>query len=183
MKTFLLWLANMETKKSVSTFSFTCHIQFLPNAFMIEKVQDLFTQIKEPFVATCITTNGIVKTNGRAVMGAGVAKLVRDKYPNCDLVLGTLISQNGNIVQQFLSKPVILVAFPSKNNYINTSSLQLIEQSARQLKVWADQHNQYGTIILPRPGCSNGGLDWSQVKSVIAPILKEDKFIVITNEE
>jgi hypothetical protein len=149
---------------------------------VIEKFQDLFAQINHPFTATCITTNGIVKTNGRAVMGAGVAKLVRDRYINCDLVLGTLITKNGSKVQQFLSKPVNLIAFPTKNHYKANSSLQLIEQSAHELKEWADNHPEFTTIILPRPGCNNGRLVWAQVKPVLEGILTDDKFIIINNE-
>ena len=150
---------------------------------MIERVQDLFAQINNPATATCITTNGIVKEHsGMAVMGAGVAKLVRDKYLYCDIILGALISQNGNIVQQFLTRPVVLIAFPTKNNYTEISSLQIIEQSAHQLKEWADNHPQFTAIVLPRPGTNNGGLIWEDVKPILEKILAEDKFVIIHKE-
>jgi len=149
-------------------------------------MQDLFAQIKDPFTATCITTNGIIfeTRDGvtKNVMGAGVAKLVRNKYPGCDEVLGLLILANGNKVQQFLSKPVVLVAFPTKNNWKEDSSLQLIEQSARQLKAWADANPQFTTIVLPRPGTLNGGLIWEDVKPILEKILAEDKFVIIHKE-
>ena len=34
--------------------------------------------------AICVTTNGIVMQNGKAVMGAGIAKFVRDSFPGVD---------------------------------------------------------------------------------------------------
>jgi hypothetical protein len=114
-------------------------------------------------------------------MGAGVAKLVRDRYVGCDEVLGALIRANGNICQQFLQKPVVLIAFPTKNDYKDNSSLQLIEQSARQLKVWSNEHPEYTRIFLPRPGTGLGGLKWFDVKQILQNILTEDKFITITN--
>ena len=153
---------------------------------MREAVQDLFDTIKDPFTATCITTNGVIfeTRDGvtKNVMGAGVAGLVRNRYPGCDEVLGLLILANGNKVQQFLSKPVVLIAFPTKNNWKKDSTLQLIEQSAHQLKEWADNHPQFTTIVLPRPGCHYGGLSWEQVKPILEPILTQDKFLIIHKE-
>ena len=149
---------------------------------MIEKIQDIFTDIKQPFTITCITTNGIVKNDGKAVMGAGVAKLIRDKYIGCDEILGKLITVRGNIVQQFLRIPVELLAFPTKYHFKDNSDLKLIEKSAIELKKWSDNNPQYKKIILPRPGCNNGGLKWEEVKPILSKVLTEDKFIVITNE-
>lgn len=153
---------------------------------MIELTQDIFDTINDPFTATCVTTNAIVKTfgpdAGKAVMGAGIAGLIRDKYIGCDVVLGALIRKNGSKVQQFLSNPVILLAFPTKNHYNGNSTLQLVKQSALQLKEWADNHPEILHIILPRPGADHGHLLWEQVQPILANILTEDKFIVITNE-
>ena len=48
--------------------------------------------------AKCITTNGFIKKNGEAVMGAGVAKEAAIKYPELPEKLGYSIGVNGNRV-------------------------------------------------------------------------------------
>ena len=48
---------------------------------MIEVFGDMFSNLVSSRAdAVCITTNSKLKSNGRAVMGAGVAKIARDKY-------------------------------------------------------------------------------------------------------
>jgi len=39
-------------------------------------------------VALCITTNGNVRANGMAVMGARVAKACRDRFPQTPAIIG-----------------------------------------------------------------------------------------------
>jgi hypothetical protein len=39
------------------------------------------------------------------------------------------------------------------------------------------------TILLPRPGCGNGQLDWAQVGPAIAPLLDDRVTIVYANVE
>ena len=74
------------------------------------------------FEAICITTNGFVTRDGRAVMGRGVAKQAKDKFKKIDYILGKLIRKNGNVVQKIVpiaTKPTrtVLVAFPVKPAY------------------------------------------------------------------
>jgi hypothetical protein len=35
-------------------------------------------------------------------------------------------------------------------------------------------------IYLPRPGCGNGRLNWEDVKKILSPILKSDRFHIVT---
>ena len=64
---------------------------------MKELIQDIW-EVKCDFL--CITTNGIVKKDGRLVMGAGIAKEARDRCVdiNLDLYLGSLVTEHGNHV-------------------------------------------------------------------------------------
>lgn len=127
-----------------------------------------------------ITTNGMVKTNGCCVMGRGCAKEAKDKFLNCDRILGSLIKQKGNHCHVIFAGP-ILVSFPVKHSWRDTADIQLIERSARELVEMAN-HYKWEKIVLPRPGCGNGNLSWDfTVKPVIGPIL-DDRFYVITFE-
>lgn len=47
---------------------------------LMKTSKDIFTLPVSESEAVCITTNGIIKTNGRAVMGAGIARQANQKY-------------------------------------------------------------------------------------------------------
>jgi hypothetical protein len=129
--------------------------------------------------AYCITTNGIVKANGRAVMGAGVALLTVRKFPECDKFLGDFIGKNGHVVGVFyIADSTDLISFPTKHHWKDPSDIKLIEKSANELNELIYK-NMYNKVILPRPGCANGGLDWEDVKKIIAPIL-DDRVVIIS---
>jgi len=142
-----------------------------------------------PNTVVCITTNGFVKSNGRAVMGRGCAKEARDRYPGIDLALGSLIRKYGNAINLLnwemhdmgFDLDRIIFSFPVKHNWWEKADIDLIKRSAVELnnlkynnKEWLDAN-----FVLPRPGCGNGQLDWADVKPVIAPIL-DDRITVVT---
>lgn len=124
--------------------------------------------------ARCITTNGIVKRDGTAVMGAGVAKQAVARYPGVDRVLGDFLSQVGNHVH-YLGKG--LISFPTKHDWKNPSNIKLIERSAKELVDLTDTY-QWQRVAMPPPGCGLGNLDWNDVKPVLDQYL-DDRFIVV----
>lgn len=127
----------------------------------------------------CITTNGMVKSSGKAVMGGGVAKEAVDRFPNCDVKLGDLIKLHGNISQIFYQDDeTVLIAFPTKKHWKDKSCIELIKESSLQLKVLMDFYS-YGTVYLPRPGCGLGGLNWEFVKKEIDCIL-DDRVVIVS---
>ena len=129
--------------------------------------------------AICITTNGVIKKSGRAVMGAGCALSAKNKFKDIDLKLGNLIKENGHIVQIILFEPKPIISFPTKINYWENSRFLLIDKSIQQLISLTDQM-KWNKVILPRPGCNNGGLSWMhQVKPFIKNKL-DDRFWVIS---
>jgi hypothetical protein len=129
--------------------------------------------------AICVTTNGVVKKNGRAVMGAGCALSAKNKFKDIDLKLGNLIKENGHIVQIIIMEPKPIISFPTKIKYWENSRLSLIEKSLEQLINLTNQM-KWNKVILPRPGCSNGGCNWiSQIKPLIEKKL-DDRFLVIS---
>ena len=152
--------------------------------------------------ALCITTNGFVKSNGASVMGAGIAKQMRVTIPGLDKILGQKIAREGNNVHFLLNYNNIgIVSFPVKpiteisngNNFVKhkffpegttvpgwacKANIDLIVRSCQQLVALADQYG-WQRVLLPRPGCGAGELNWSHVKKVIEPLL-DDRFIVCT---
>jgi hypothetical protein len=135
--------------------------------------------------ALCITTNGFVKNNGRAVMGRGCAKEAMIKFaPNLDLHFGQLIREFGNIPVILLSRDKknggSLVSFPVKHNWWEVADLELIKISAIALVRMATLLG-WSKIVIPRPGCGNGKLDWKDVKPILEKIL-DDRFFIISRE-
>jgi hypothetical protein len=129
--------------------------------------------------AICITTNSVIKNNGRVVMGAGCALSAKNKFKDIDLKLGNLIKENGHIVQIIIWEPKPIISFPTKVNYWENSRSSLIELSIEQLINLTNQM-KWEKVVLPRPGCSNGGLNWiSQIKPLIEKKL-DDRFFVIS---
>ncbi len=131
--------------------------------------------------AVCFTSNGVAKKDGKLVMGAGVAKQFRDRFAGIDQEAGTLVKQYGNICQIVWSihigTPLSILAFPTKHHWRNPSYISLIEESALKLIELTNQ-NGWKLVLLPAPGCSNGGLNFDkEVKPVLEKIF-DPRFVV-----
>lgn len=145
---------------------------------------DIFDLPKKRDEAVCITTNGIVKTNGCAVMGAGIAKQANMSFHGLAKDLGGLLTQYGNRVydmgfrkDSITGNWIRIITFPTKHNWRDKSDLSLIRTSAEQIIDICDGRGIH-TCYLTRPGCANGGLDWeTQVRPLIEPIL-DDRFVI-----
>ena len=153
--------------------------------------------------ALCVTTNGFVKSNGQCVMGKGCAKALADALPHIPEQLGSLIRQNGNVCQIIQESVPVVLAFPVKpvfvtstgNNVVahmasrmpvgsfvpgwaSVAQLTIIKQSAYELEALATKHG-WTNVLLPRPGCGAGELDWSDVEPILSSIL-DDRFTAVT---
>lgn len=133
--------------------------------------------------AICVTTNGMISRNGRAVMGAGVAKFVRDNFKDIDLKLADYLEKYGNRVfnlgkQTHNGKEFFLFSYPTKHDWKDNSDLDLIKTSAEQTVSLANKL-KIDTVLLPAPGCTNGKLDWSKVEKIISPIFRDSDFNTI----
>lgn len=125
----------------------------------------------------CITTNGVVRRGGNAVMGRGVALQARNRFPKLSSLLGKRLMRNGNHVEPFSS--LRLFTFPVKHHWKSLADLNLIVRSCQELVKHLDSHRWTNSVVLPRPGCGNGGLDWQNVRDAIHEIL-DDRVLVIT---
>lgn len=137
-------------------------------------IMDLFTAKAD---AICITTNGITKNNGDAVMGKGIAKTANDLYSIAH-ALGKQLRLNGNHVYDMgIHNNKHILTFPTKQHWRDDSSIDLIKQSCVELVALADKM-QFNTVLLPAVGCGCGRLDFNKdVYPVISELL-DDRFIV-----
>lgn len=125
-----------------------------------------------------ITTNGTVKTGGACVMGRGVAKEARDKFPKLQYDLGSLIKDFGNEVYRLDEYRVI--SFPVKYNWWEKADVKLIEESCKQLIIAVGFASGllHEEVCMVRPGCGNGQLDWKDVKPILEKYL-DDRFVIV----
>ncbi len=142
---------------------------------MIEAIGDLWIY---PCNARCVTTNGVVKSNGELVMGKGVALQAARRYIYLPIQAGYKVKTFGNHLFVFQFSGEHIITFPTKHHWRDKSNIALIEASARRLMQAAD-HFKWDEVAMTRPGCGNGQLLWDDVKKVIAPIL-DDRFVVLT---
>jgi hypothetical protein len=129
--------------------------------------------------AICITTNGFVKNNGECVMGRGCAKEATLRYPGIARKLGNLIVRKGNhcfVIK--VDQGTRICSFPVKHNWWEEADIKLIIHSCKELIALADKKN-WTNIVIPRPGCGNGKLSYSDVEPILQQHL-DDRFAVIT---
>lgn len=170
---------------------------------MKTKVDNIWSYIGKADVL-CVTTNGVIQPNGRCVMGAGIARQARDMFVDIDFFLGQHIKHHGNtpgII--YTTNGTNIYSFPTKHGkvmydpamyfmskpkkpygpgqlvpgYLIKSDIVLIEQSAKLLNEQVDQ-NGYKTIVITKPGCALGGLDWFEVKPVLQRYF-DDRYTII----
>ncbi|ORX75403.1 hypothetical protein BCR32DRAFT_304782 [Anaeromyces robustus] len=148
----------------------------------ILKNKNIFKLGKGNNTGICITTNGKIKNNGKAVMGRGIA-LYANKQFKLDEILAEKLKKYGNHVHDLgeFGTGFHIISFPTKNHWLGKSSKKLIEQSAIELVKLSTNLN-LTNIFLPKPGCQNGHLNWNDVR----PILEEhfdDRFTIIINDD
>lgn len=143
--------------------------------------------------AICVTTNGVVKANGELVMGKGIALQFAQRWPRLPMLAGQLVEGLGNHVHYVAAQfpeidgtdhTVRVVTFPTKHHWRDKSDLNLIIQSAKELVKLANgdptSRSRWEKVLLTRPGCGNGGLDWErEVKPAIQNIL-DDRFVIVS---
>ena len=126
--------------------------------------------------AICFTTNGVVKSNGRLVMGAGIALQARDRFPDLDLKLGKLVIQYGNRPMRVIKVgKTSIVSFPTKDNFKFPSKLELIIKSAQFLFQMTDKF-EWQKVVMPPPGCGLGKLNWQEVRKELSFL--DNRFII-----
>lgn len=129
-------------------------------------------------VILCITTNAQLNKNGELVMGAGIAKQAKERYPNLAVDFGQQLWLKSKVEKWYglLSSstdyssqggPVRIMAFQTKVKWKDQSSLDLIKYSTAKLTVEAWDHREC-LYALNFPGINHGGLLAEMVEPIIA---------------
>jgi hypothetical protein len=108
-------------------------------------------------------------------MGRGVARQAALRFPELPIQLGALLQTKGNHVH-LLARGI--VSFPVEESAWAWPELRLISRSAEELRALADREG-WPRVVVPRPGCGGGGLDWNEVR----PLLErhfDDRFLVLS---
>jgi len=135
-------------------------------------------------------------------MGAGCALRAKVLWPGIQLTLGKAIRDSGNHVHLLTEVapniadegytlqlpnwglypphpvPYHVVSFPTKNHWKENSDLALIKQSAAELLGLATKQG-WTSVVVPRPGCGLGNLDWDRTVRPLLVSLWDDRFFVI----
>ncbi|BCS53108.1 ADP-ribose-binding protein [Geobacter sp. SVR] len=142
---------------------------------MQEIVADMWGFAGQAVIA--ITTNGTVTGDGRAVFGRGCARQAGARYPDLAHRLGGLLLEHGNHVFPLGHG---LVSFPVEETAWSLPDPLLIARSAQELRMLAD-HEGWTRVVVPRPGCGYGGLEWGMVRPLLEPMF-DQRFTVIRIE-
>ena len=141
-----------------------------------EMVEDSRTK----YNTICILTNGNLDRNGDNVMGRGIARQAKQKHPELPRMIGQHLRLIGNsplaISGRGIGARYNIVTFPTKHSWKDDSDIELIKESAVTLNALAEENNL--EVLLPRPGCGNGGLKWSEVRQVLEEVLGERVTVV-----
>jgi hypothetical protein len=122
-----------------------------------------------------ITTNSSIHRDGALVMGWGIARQARDRFPGLAGALGRqILSLCGNqgtyglLVSPRWSEAK-LGAFQVKLHYSQPASLELIRYSTADLCAWCVKHPD-ASIHLNYPGIGNGRLHHEAVLPIVAQL-------------
>lgn len=106
----------------------------------------------------------IVPTNTLGVMGAGLARQAKEKYPGIqDAYQKTLATLSDRTQPTGLEDYPDLLLVPTKIHYRDPSPLSLVITNIRRLALLGG-----GPYAMPEIGCGLGGLRWFVVRSYIA---------------
>jgi hypothetical protein len=140
---------------------------------MYEVIGDIWDYLGKAVVV--ITTNGQVDRRGRAILGRGCARQAQEHFPDVSERLGRLLREKGSRVHDLGGG---LVSFPVEETAWSTPDLRLIRRSAAELRELADRLG-WEMIVVPRPGCGGGGLDWRDVRPLLTEFF-DGRFHVIS---
>lgn len=124
-----------------------------------------------------VSTNGVIKKDGRLVMGAGAAREALKYFPGVDQELGDYISsyyvldpvQNAYIYLTATAASGKFVALQTKTHFREKSNPLLLSMALKELAQLARE--RYQLMAMNMPGVGYGGLREDMVVSLLKTYL------------
>lgn len=130
---------------------------------------NLFDYLNE-FDLVLFSANSVVKANGELVMGAGIAKQFKLRWPSLALDLGSQIVSlrfYGLVISNIsFNETFKLGAFQSKYSFKDSSSIDLIKRSTEALQQYCSNSHPIQRIAMNMPGIGYGNLQFDEVKLI-----------------
>lgn len=144
----------------------------------MREIMDDFWTVQKYYDGICCTTNSVVKADGRLVMGKGIAYDFAKYYPKLTSIWGTQVKRMG-IEPLILCSPIgherYAIYFQTKHHWKDRSSFSLIVRSMTKLGEMIERLS-LKNVLMPRPGCSNGGLSWEHVRDELGDTFDFDEY-------
>jgi len=125
---------------------------------------------------TDCASDAIVNTvNCVGVMGGGVAKAIKEKFPWClppykDACEKQILQPGGVFVVALEVEPVIeyptIINIATKNHWRGKTRIEWVDEALQNLASLLSRE-EFQTVAMPRPGCGLGGLDWGDVRPLV----------------
>jgi hypothetical protein len=145
---------------------------------VVRELQGDLWELHVQGAVVAVTTGGQVNPDGCCAMPRGCANQARERFPGLAWTLGQQILSHGNHVSDLGRR---VVSFPVENSPLEVPGLKLIEQSSRELVELTD-YKGWTRVVVPRPGCGGGGLEWPTVSQLLERFF-DDRFLVISVAE
>ena len=130
-----------------------------------------------------ITTNIGWRSDGRNIMGAGLALTAAQRYPGIDAWYGAFCQKHSTATPVVRHPDLPIILFPVKSLKIRwpwrswqyPASLDLIERSTRQLAGLVTDR----PVAVPVVGCGAGQLQQGEVLPILRKYLVDDRFVLV----
>lgn len=109
------------------------------------------------------------------VMGAGIALEFKKRYPNMFKKYKEICNKKllkTGMLQIFKEGDKLILNFPTKDDWRNSSQMSYLELGLQKL-VNTYKDKGITSLAIPQLGCSNGGLDWKEVKPLMEKYLNQ----------
>lgn len=130
---------------------------------------------------------GIDQSLGRAIYDKGNVTQIIRRVPRKDDFLDIVSFPVKAILMKIKDENDLYKVLPNHRHkfpigrtvpgFLLKADIGLIRTSLKQLTSLADEH-EWKSVVLPRPGCGYGGLNWEQVKAELELYL-DDRFTVV----
>ena len=119
----------------------------------------------------------ISAANTVGVMGKGVAKAIKNRFPWCYLPYKNACANNelepGEIFvvkhEDLEQNPIVIIDAATKKHWRNKANIEWVIGCFKNLRDYAEE-NRCRSMAVPKLGCGLGGLDWEDVEEEMKSI-------------